>query len=134
MKKFLILFLFMAMITGKIFAQKTVAAKDASKHIGETIKICDRVFGGNVTGSNVTLLYFGGNYPNHLFTVVINNVDRVKFKGKSEIDYRGKDFIVTGRVINHEGKPVIIATEPSNLKVVMIDNDHTVMLRHSTLK
>jgi len=49
MKKFIMLLLFIMMISCKIFAQKTVAAKDASKHIGETTKICDRVFGGNVT-------------------------------------------------------------------------------------
>lgn len=131
MKQLLVLFLFMGMFTYKVVAQTTVPAKDAAKHIGETVKICNKIFSGKVTTANITLLYFGGNYPKQLFTVIINGADRSKFKGRPEIDYIGKDFTVTGKLIDYEGKPGMIVNDPGHLKVVLIDNPHKVMLRQA---
>jgi hypothetical protein len=131
MKQLLVPFLFMVMFTYKVVAQTTIPAKDAAKHIGETVRICDKIFSGKVTTSNTTLLYFAGNYPKQAFAVIINSVDRSKFKDRPEIDYAGKDFTVTGKLVNYEGKPGIIVNDPGHLKVVMIDNTHPVMLQQA---
>jgi hypothetical protein len=63
--------------------------------------------------------------------VIINGADRIKFKDRPEIDYAGKDFTVTGKLVNYEGKPVIIVKDPGHLKVVLIDNTHKVKLRQA---
>ena len=131
MKQLLAAFLFMMLFTYKVIAQTTVPAKDAAKHIGETVKICDKIFSGKVTTANTTLLYFGGNYPKQTFTVVIDNVNRSKFKDRPEIDYPGKDFTVTGKLVNYEGKPGIIVTDPGQIKVVLIDISRPVMLQQA---
>lgn len=107
----------------KVSAQTTIPAKDAAKYIGKTVTICDKVFSGKLlTPSNITLLYLGGNYPNQALTVIIKDADKNKFKGRPEVDDRGKDFTVTGKLVNYEGKPGIVVSDPKQLKVVLIDN------------
>jgi hypothetical protein len=107
----------------KVSAQATIAAKDAGKHIGQVVTICDKVYNGKfISASNTTVLYLGGDYPNQAFTVVINGAGRGKFKGRPEVDDKGKDFTVTGKLINYQGKPAIVISRPAQLKAVLIDN------------
>src|SRR5277367_6811244 len=99
MKKLLVLTAFAASFAYKASAQTTVAIKNAAKHFGQTVKICDKVFGGKlITPSNTTLLDMGGDNPNQQLTIMIPAADRAKFKGRPEVDYRGKDIIVTGKL------------------------------------
>jgi hypothetical protein len=124
MKKLLSVAAFAVFFVYKAAAQTIVTAKNASKHIGQTVKICDNVFDGKlVTPANITLLDIGGNNPNQQLTLMIPAAYRNKFKGRPEVDYRGKDVIVTGKLIAYKGKPEIIITNPKQLKIVLIDND-----------
>lgn len=99
-------------------AQTTIPAKEAAKHIGETITITDKLFGGKFfDNTKMTLLDIGGNNPNQAFTIMIPGEDKSKFKGSPEVDYKGKTITVTGKVVDYKGKPEIIVNDPSQLKL-----------------
>ncbi|GAC1305739.1 MAG: hypothetical protein NVSMB24_15070 [Mucilaginibacter sp.] len=107
----------------KASAQATIAAKDAGKHIGQNVKICEKVYNGKfISATNTTLLYLGGDYPNQALTVIISGAGRGKFKGRPEVDDKGKDYTITGKLINYQGKPGIVISRPAQLKAVLIDN------------
>ncbi|QKJ32803.1 hypothetical protein HQ865_24620 [Mucilaginibacter mali] len=122
MKKLIIIALF-AVLAGKAGAQTVIPAKEAAKHIGETVSITDKIFGGKYfENSKMTLLDMGGYNPNQVLTIMIPGADKDKFKGNPEADYKGKDVTVTGKIIDYKGKPEIIVNDPKQLKLVMIDN------------
>lgn len=100
------------------FAQTTVPAKEAAKHIGEKVTICEKVYGGKFfANSGITLLNMGGEHPNELFTVVIKGDDRKKFAKAPEEDFANKTICVTGEVIDYKGKPEIVVNDPEQIKV-----------------
>jgi hypothetical protein len=121
--KNIIILAFFAVMAGKASAQTVIPAKDAAKHIGETVTITDKVFSGKYFDNNkMTLLDIGGYNPNQLLTLMIPGADKEKFKGSPEIDYKGKEVTVTGKIIEYKGKPEIIVTDPAQIKLVMSDN------------
>jgi hypothetical protein len=123
MKHLLTFAAFIALFAVKASAQSTVSATDAAKHIGKTVTICEKVFNGKqIASSNITLLYLGGYYPNQALTVIIKDADKSKFKGRPEVDDKGKDFSVTGQLITYNGKPAIVVNDPGQLKIVLMDN------------
>lgn len=123
MKKFLVFFAFTIACAGTASAQTMIAAKDAAKHIGDSVTVTDKVFGGKAfSPSNMTLLDIGGYNPNQLLTIMIPGADRAKFKGAPENDYKGKDVSVTGKIILYKNKPEIIVNDPKQLKLVLTDN------------
>lgn len=96
----------------------TIPAKEAAKHIGETVTITDKLFGGKLfDNTKMTLLDVGGYNPNQALTIMIPGEDRSKFKGAPEVDYKGKPITVTGKVVDYKGKPEIIVNDPSQLKL-----------------
>jgi len=118
MKQLSILTLFIALFAFKASAQTAIAAKDAAKHIGENVTICDKVYSTKLLdGANITFLDLGGNHPDQLLTLVIKGDDRAKFKGQPEVDYKGKDVCVTGVLVDYKGKPEIIVSDPAQLKL-----------------
>ncbi|GEO11544.1 DNA-binding protein [Segetibacter aerophilus] len=101
-------------------AQTKIPIDEAGKHIGETVTICSKVFGGRYVDNSATkptLLNLGAAYPNHKLTLLINNDDRKNFTGKPEDDYTGKNVCVTGRVIDYKGKPEIVITKPQEIQI-----------------
>ncbi|GAB3915304.1 hypothetical protein [Mucilaginibacter boryungensis] len=121
--KNIIILAFFTVMAGKVSAQTVIPAKDAAKHIGETVTITDKVFSGKYFENNkMTLLDIGGYNPNQLLTLMIPGADKAKFKGNPEVDYKGKDVTVTGKIIEYKNKPEIIVTDPSQIKLVMSDN------------
>lgn len=135
MKKLLTLTVFAAFFVCNTSAQITIAAKNAAQHIGKTVTICDKVFSSTmITPSNITQLDIGGYDPNPPLTIMIPAAYRAKFKGKPEIDYRGKDIIVTGKLISYNGKPGIVITSPKQLKIILIDNDFNPVIAKKPMK
>jgi len=118
MKHLFILASIVTLFTVTASAQTTIPAKDAAKHIGEKVTICDKVWSTKlISGSNMTFLDLGGYHPNQLLTIVIKGEDRSKFQGAPEVDYKGKDVCVSGTVIDFKGKPEIIVMDPDQLKL-----------------
>ena len=131
MKKILILTSLIAVFSISASAQTLIAAKDAGKHIGETVTIYDKIFGSELTSSNITYLYMGGHYPDQQLIVIIKAVNKSKFKGHPDVDYKGKDFCVTGKLISYHMKPALFVDEPGNLKVVLIDNPRPIQVKQN---
>jgi hypothetical protein len=104
-------------------AQTKIAAKDASKHIGDTVTISDKIYSTKlIENTNMVLLDMGGSHPDQLLTIVIKGEDRSKFDNKPEEYYKGRNVRVTGILIDYKGKPEIIVSSPQNLKVELVDN------------
>jgi DNA/RNA endonuclease YhcR with UshA esterase domain len=105
------------------FGQIKITAKDAASHIGEIVIVCDKVFSTKlITGSNMTVLNLGGYYPNQLLTVMIEGKDRRKFKDAPEEAFKGRTVCVTGKIIEYKGKPEIVVSDPSELKLDPTNN------------
>lgn len=115
--KYIITLLFVGCLAYCANAQTVISAKDAKAHIGETVTITDKVYGGKLLSSNMTLFDIGGRYPNELLTVMIPPADRSKFSGQPEVDWKDKTVTVTGKVIDYRGKPEIVINDPKALTV-----------------
>ena len=72
---------FITTITCAAHAQKVIAARDAAKHIGDSVTITAKVFGGKAFASNMVLLDVGGYNPNQELTLMIPAAAKEKFKG-----------------------------------------------------
>lgn len=103
-------------------AQAKIEAKEASKHINETVTVTGKIFSGKLIASNnMTLLDVNGYNPNQDLTVMIAAADRSKFKGKPEEDFKGREVTITGKIIDYKGKPEIVVTEPDQIKLMLAD-------------
>jgi DNA/RNA endonuclease YhcR with UshA esterase domain len=123
MKQFIILAFFVSAFTFTAVAQTKISPKDAAKHIGEEVTLTGKVFGSKFfDASKMTLLDIGGYNPHQDLTLMISGENRGKFKGKPEEDYKGKEVTVTGKLIDFKGKPEIVVSDPSQLKIVLADN------------
>lgn len=123
MKKILLINVFALLFAFTASAQKVISAADATKHINEKVTICEKVFSTKlITPSNMTFLDLGGYHPNQLLTVVIKGEDRSKFKDAPDEYFKGRNVCVTGTIINYKGKPEIVVSEPTQIKVSLQDN------------
>lgn len=118
MKKIILLTgLFVAAFTVTSLAQ-SITAKEAAKHLNEKVMVCDQVYGGKfLSGSNITLIDVGGSHPNELLTLIIKGDDRKKFKTAPEETFKGKKVCITGQIIDYKGKPEIVITDVSQIKL-----------------
>ena len=101
-------------------AQSPVPAKDAAKHVGEKVTICDKVFGGRyfeTAKDQPTLLNMGDAYPNNPFTFVIYGDDRKKFSWKPEEYLINKEVCVTGEIKDYRGKPQIVVSDTTQVVI-----------------
>lgn len=104
-------------------AQLRISAKDAGSHIGDSVTVIAQVFGGKLFPSNnMILLDLGGKHPDQQLTVMIPGTCKANFTDKPESDYTGKTVTVAGKIIDYKGKPEIVVCDPSQLKIVMMDN------------
>ncbi|HWZ36221.1 MAG TPA: hypothetical protein VNW51_08690 [Mucilaginibacter sp.] len=119
MKKFILLTSLIIALAGvKSFAQTNITAKEAAKYLNKTVVVCDQVYGGKFLSNNgITLIDLGGAHPHEFLTLLIKGDDRKKFKDAPEEALKGKKVCVTGQVINYKGKPEIVITDPSQIKM-----------------
>ena len=100
-------------------AQAHLTAAEARNHVGETATVCGRVasahFAEKVKGLP-TFMNLDVPYPHQIFTIVIWGTDRPKF-GTPERTYRDKNVCATGTITGHLGKPQIIASKPSQIRI-----------------
>lgn len=97
-------------------SQTIISITEVSKHIGETVTICDSVYTGR-TLANLTLLNLGGAFPKQILTIVVNKADLVNFKESPEKLYLNKKLCITGKITEYNGKPQILATEPKQFNI-----------------
>lgn len=100
----------------KGYSQTKIEAKDAAKHLNETVMVCDKIAGGKYfDNSQTTLLDVGAPHPNETLTVVIKGDDRKKFEAAPDTYFLNKKVCITGKVIDYKGKPEIVVTEAAQL-------------------
>ncbi len=118
MKKLLTFIIAAIFYSSHASAQLKIQIDEASKHYGETVTICDLLYGGKfIEKSQLTLLDMGGPYPKTKITVLINSADRKNFPEKPETFYEKKDVCITGKIIEFKGKPQIIVSKPSDIQI-----------------
>ena len=106
-----------------VTAQTKLTVKNASKHIGEIVSICDNVCDYKViNNSSVIILQVGCYAPNQYLTVLVKGIKRDKFEDFKRIYFKGTKICVNGRLIKYKGKPMLIANSQSSLKTDIIDN------------
>ena len=119
MKKLLFTFLFSISAT-MAFAQMEIKAEDAAKHIGDTVKVCTKIYGTRyLEQSNraPTFLNAGASYPNSPLTFVVFGENRPAFKNKPEEFYNNKQVCVTGKIESYKGKPEIILINETQISI-----------------
>jgi len=96
--------------------QTKISALEASKHIGDTVLVIDKVYGSKVFENGTTLLNMGGDFPNHLLTLMIRADDKSKFTYQLDKQLQGKYILVTGKIVDYKGKPEIVITDPKQIE------------------
>ncbi len=114
---------FFSFLAFSSFAQTQIKIDDAKNHVGDSVKICTKIYGGKFVESNsLTLLNAGGYYPNAPLTIVITAAARNQFN-KPEEYYKGAEVCVTGNITMYNGKPQIEVTAKDQIEEQI--KDHT---------
>lgn len=93
-----------------------VPAESVSKHIGENVKVVDKVYSSNTDTKNI-VLKIGGTSDHQYLTVII------KLDGQEKTKYTGYNIYVTGKLIKYKGVPAIIVDNAKQIGIVMADHD-----------
>jgi hypothetical protein len=92
---------------------KTYSASEATKHVGETATVTDKVTTVFESKAGNVFLNFGAGYPNQLFTAFIPKDSAEQFPNAKELD--GQTVSIRGKIVLYKGKPEIVLDHPSQL-------------------
>ena len=109
-----LLFIVVILIVGSANAQKHISLDAVKMHIGDSVHVCAKVYGGRFveTGSGApTYINLGAAYPEDLLTIVILGADRTKFNDRPEQSWKGRQICVSGVITEFRGKPQMIVTK-----------------------
>jgi hypothetical protein len=101
-------------------AQQTIKLEELSNHIGDSVIVSGKVFGGRFLSKSEnapTFLNVGGDFPNQLLTLVVWGKDRSNFKNAPEEAYKGQEVQVAGKVELHRGKPQMILYHDNQIAI-----------------
>jgi DNA/RNA endonuclease YhcR with UshA esterase domain len=105
-------------VGSSLSAQTKIAAEDAGKYFGERVTVEGRVTGSVYKhATKQTLLSIGSSTTNGNFTVVINQGDRRNFSYSPEIFLVNRTVNLTGKIIDINGTPGMIATRPEDIRL-----------------
>ena len=94
-------------------------AEQAAQFIGKEATVCGVVDGARYSENaegQPTVLFMGGNFPAHKFSVRIWGRDRAEFDPAPDA-LVGKTVCVSGEIRSANGRPEIVARAPRDLKV-----------------
>ena len=112
--------LFCLLIAGYLASAQSLSAEEASKRVGDSIKVCGKIFSGRFFETSVgcpTLLNMGAAFPASPLTIMIPGDVRIKMGYAPEQELRDKNICVRGKVILFKGKPEIIVHNISQLEI-----------------
>jgi len=118
MKKIFTLFCFL--VSSYVASAQSISAEEASKRIGDSIKVCGKIFGGRffeTSAGSPTLLNMGAAFPESPLTIMIPGDVRMKMGYAPEQQLRDKNICVRGKVILFKGKPEIVVYNISQLEI-----------------
>ncbi len=88
---------------------QTIPVFDARYNLGEVAMVYGRVYATWYNGqTDDYLFFFGGNYPQHRFTMVVPGRVARKFSRRPERYFLGQHVTVTGLITTFDGVPEII--------------------------
>ena len=97
-----------------------IEAKDVAKHVGDSVRICSKIFSARYLDSSISrpaFLNIGATYPNQQLTVVIPEGDRAKFNNMPEALYDKKKVCVCGVVQLVNNKPQIVVRDRAQMRI-----------------
>ena len=103
-----------------VVSAQTFSAEQASKKVGDSIKVCDKIYGGRffeTSNGSPTLLNMGAAYPASPITIMIPGEVRIKMGYAPEQQLKDKNVCVVGRVILFKEKPEIIIYNISQVSI-----------------
>ncbi len=115
----IIIFLGLTSIIPILAATATISAKEADKHINEYATVSGKVFKVFVSKKGTIFLNIDGEYPNQPFSGVIFSDKVSQFNGgiKEITAYEDKNVLISGKIQEYKGKPEIIITSTSQIKL-----------------
>jgi hypothetical protein len=102
------------------YSQAEIKVTDAKEHVGDTVKICTKIFGTFVNDNakeDGTYLFAGGNFPDAPLTILIRNENRKYFDYKPEKDLKDRNVCITGRIELVKDRPQIFVTKQSQIEI-----------------
>ncbi len=95
----------------------TVSSYDVSRYVGEIARVYGQVYESWYSPETDELyLYFGGPYPYHDFSIVLDGRDARKFSRHPQRYFNNRYIAVTGLVSLWEDKPEIVVRKRSQLE------------------
>jgi len=88
-----LLIIIFSLVTVSTFAQQEIKIDDAKNYVGDSVKICTKIYGGKFLENSKgtpTFLNAGGYYPNAPLTIVMWAEARKEFNNTPEEFYKGK--------------------------------------------
>jgi hypothetical protein len=120
MKKIFALFPIAILFTILSFGQTKINAEEASKHYGETVTICDRIYGVElVENARAHPAIKVGNAARKSRLSVLLSVEslqKLTEQGKNSII--NKNVCITGKVIQNHGVPEILVSRPDEIFLI----------------
>lgn len=116
--KYLIVSIFFSSIIFSSFAQQQIKLEDIKNHVGDSVKIMAKIYGGKYIKSakgSPTFLNVGDNYPNAPLTVVIWSNVRSQFKTPPEELFKQRAVFIYGKITLYKDKPEITIYNPNQL-------------------
>lgn len=98
----------------------TIAPHEASEYAGITAEVCGTVASADYlpqVNGKPTFLNLDEAYPNPVFTAVIFEENRKRFRNPPEEYYLNHTICVWGTVRMHEGLPQIIVSRPEQISL-----------------
>lgn len=118
--KYILLFLVASFVGAVGFSQTTIKLEDVSKHVGDSVKVCGKVYGIRQVATvqnEPTFINLGGGFPNQLLTVVIWSDVRKQFEQAPEELFKDKEICVVGRIEVYKERPQIVIRERGQVSV-----------------
>lgn len=98
-----------------------IPAIEAAAHEGERATVCGRVAStryADRANGQPTFLNLDRPYPNQVFTALVWDEDRPRFKEPPERHFRNHRICVTGRIKIYRGTPEIVVRRPEQIEIV----------------
>lgn len=86
---------------------QSITPDEAAKHVGDTVTVCGKIFGGRHFEGKRTLLNMGAAFPKSPLTIVVDEVNLKNFSSAPEEMYKDKEVCIKGLVKEYNGKPQI---------------------------
>lgn len=120
MKKILTLLTVCCIYTLASQAQTKITADEAYKHMGETVTICDKIYGMEFIDNKKikSAISVGNQAHSHKLSILLNYdaVQKLTAGGRNSII--NKSVCVTGKVVESKGQAEIVINKPEEIYLV----------------